>query len=56
MLESAGVRNVLTKCQGTRNPHNVIKAVINALEQMQAPEDYARARGKEVGELAPTAS
>src|SRR5690349_18746489 len=56
VLESAGVRNVRTKCQGTRNPHNVIKAVMNALGQMHAPEDYARARGKEPGELAPAAS
>jgi small subunit ribosomal protein S5 len=56
VLEAAGVRNVLTKCQGTRNPHNVIKAVMDALENMRSPEDYARVRGKEAAELVPAAS
>ncbi len=51
VLEAAGVRNVLTKSQGTRNPHNVIKAVMNGLEQLRSPEDTARARGKELAEL-----
>jgi small subunit ribosomal protein S5 len=56
VLESAGVRNVLTKSQGTRNPHNVIKAVMNALENMRSAEDFARARGKDVAELTNGAS
>jgi small subunit ribosomal protein S5 len=56
VLESAGIRNVLTKCQGTRNPHNVIKAVMNALEQMRSPEELARQRGKDVAEISPRAA
>jgi len=55
VLESAGVRNVLTKIQGTRNPHNVLKAVMNALEQMRSPDEIARARGKSTAEILPTA-
>jgi small subunit ribosomal protein S5 len=55
VLEACGVRNVLTKSQGTRNPHNVVKAVMDALEQMRSPEEMARARGKELQEIRPTA-
>ena len=55
VLEACGVRNVLTKSQGTRNPHNVVKAVMDALEQMRSPEEMARARGKELHEIRPTA-
>ncbi len=55
VLEACGVRNVLTKSQGTRNPHNVVKAVMDALEQMRSPEEMARVRGKELQEIRPTA-
>jgi small subunit ribosomal protein S5 len=51
VLESAGVRNVLTKCQGSRNPHNVLKAVMAGLRKLRAPEDAARMRGKELAEI-----
>ena len=51
VLESVGVRNVLTKCQGSRNPHNVIKAVVNGLQQLRSPEESAKRRGKELAEL-----
>ena len=36
VLEAAGVQNVLTKCMGSHNPHNVVKATIAGLEQLQA--------------------
>lgn len=55
VLESAGIRNVLTKVQGTRNPHNVLKATMDALKQLRSPEEVARARGKDVAEIMPTA-
>lgn len=48
VLEAAGVRNVLTKCQGSRNPHNVLKAVANGLKQLRSAEQVSRLRGKEV--------
>ena len=55
VLESAGVRNVLTKIQGSRNPHNVLKATMDALMQLRSPEEVARTRGKDVAEIMPTA-
>ena len=51
VLESAGVRNVLTKSQGSRNPHNVLKAVVAGLRKLRAPEEVARLRGKELAEI-----
>lgn len=38
VVESAGVNNILTKCLGTRNPHNVIHATFDALKQLSSPE------------------
>ncbi len=35
VLESVGVRDILTKCIGTRNPHNAVRATINGLEQLK---------------------
>jgi small subunit ribosomal protein S5 len=51
VLESAGVRNVLTKSQGSRNPHNVLKATVDGLKRLRNPEEAARLRGKQVEEL-----
>ncbi len=45
ILECAGVHNILTKCIGTTNPHNVLKATMVALEGLQSPDDYLRRRG-----------
>jgi small subunit ribosomal protein S5 len=51
VVELAGVRNVLTKCLGSHNPHNMVKATIAALQQLQTPEQVATRRGKAVAEL-----
>ncbi|MFZ0134322.1 MAG: 30S ribosomal protein S5 [Desulfobacterales bacterium] len=51
VLEAAGVQNVLTKCMGSHNPHNVVKATIAGLEQLQSRERVARRRGIQVEEL-----
>src|SRR5947209_17567777 len=51
VLEAAGIRNILTKSQGSRNPHNVVKAALDGLRQLRSPEDMARMRGKELAEL-----
>ncbi len=45
VLESAGVMDVLAKSQGSSNPHNVVKATINALSQLRSPVEVARQRG-----------
>lgn len=51
VLESAGIVNILTKCLGSRNPHNVIKATLNGLQQLKTPEFVAVKRGKAVAEI-----
>ena len=51
VLESAGIRNVLTKCQGSRNPHNVIKATVAGLKRLRSADDAARLHGKQAAEL-----
>ena len=38
ILESVGVKDILTKCVGTRNPNNAVRATINGLSQLQGKE------------------
>ena len=45
VLESAGVTDVLAKSLGSANPHNVVKATIDALLQMRDPATVAQQRG-----------
>jgi small subunit ribosomal protein S5 len=52
VIESAGIENILTKCLGSRNPHNVIKATIDGLRMLKNPEEVAAKRGKAVAEIA----
>jgi small subunit ribosomal protein S5 len=51
VLECAGVRNVLAKSYGSRNPINVVRATVNALANIRSPEDIAAKRGKSVEEI-----
>ncbi len=51
ILEVAGVQNVLTKCLGSRNPHNLVKATVQGLQQLRRAGDIARSRGMTVAEL-----
>ena len=51
VLESAGIVNILTKCLGSRNPHNVVKATLDGLQQLKTPEYVAVKRGKIVAEI-----
>ena len=51
VFEAAGVRNVLAKINGTRNPINVVRATINGLSSMSSPEYIAAKRGKKVEEI-----
>ena len=45
VLEIGGLHNVLAKSQGSSNPHNVIKATIDALKKLRSAKDVARERG-----------
>ncbi len=45
VLEIAGVQNVLAKSQGSSNPHNVVKATIDALSKLRSPKMVAKQRG-----------
>ncbi len=51
VFEMVGVRNVLAKCIGTRNPINVVKATLKGLASISSPEDMAAKRGKTVEEI-----
>ena len=51
VLECAGVRNVLAKSYGSRNPINVVRATIDALAKIRSPEDIAAKRGKTLEEI-----
>jgi small subunit ribosomal protein S5 len=48
VLEAAGVKDVLTKCLGSRNHFNVVYAALTALRSLRLPEDVSRLRGKPV--------
>jgi small subunit ribosomal protein S5 len=51
VLEIAGVQNVLSKCYGSTNPVNVVRATFNALKAMTSPEAVAAKRGKSVEDI-----
>jgi small subunit ribosomal protein S5 len=51
VLEAAGVQNILTKCMGSNNPHNVVKATITGLKMLQSREQVAARRGLSAQEL-----
>lgn len=51
VVEAAGIQNVLTKCIGSTNPHNVVKATFEALKELRFPEQIANQRGKELVEI-----
>jgi len=45
VFEAAGLHNVLSKCLGSNNPHNVVKAAFNGLAQLRSPEEIMARRG-----------
>lgn len=51
VLEAVGVENILTKCMGSNNPHNVVKATIKGLTTLQSREKAAAKRGLKVEQL-----
>lgn len=51
IMECLGVRNVLTKSLRSSNPHNVVRATMDALHHMESAEQYANRLGKDVEEV-----
>ena len=51
LLEAAGVQNILTKCMGSHNPHNIVKATLKGLSQLRSREMVAARRGKDPAEI-----
>ncbi|MEJ7607067.1 MAG: 30S ribosomal protein S5 [Bryobacteraceae bacterium] len=51
VIQAVGIANILTKNIGSRNPHNAVKATINALEQLRSTEAIAELRGVSVDKL-----
>lgn len=51
VVEAAGIQDVLTKCIGSNNPHNMVRATMVALATLRSPEQVAQVRGVDVAEL-----
>lgn len=51
IVEASGIQDILTKCIGTNNPHNVAKATIDGLLCLRSPDEIARRRGKSTEEI-----
>jgi small subunit ribosomal protein S5 len=51
VLEAAGVQNILTKCIGSHNPHNLVKATLNGLRNLRSAERIASLRNKPLEEV-----
>ncbi|TKB23428.1 30S ribosomal protein S5 [Desulfopila sp. IMCC35006] len=51
VLEAAGVSNILTKCLGSHNPHNMVKATLDGLGALRTAQSIASLRGKTIEEI-----
>lgn len=51
VVETAGIKNILTKSLGSNNPHNLIKATFQGLLQLRSPEQISQKRGKKVADI-----
>jgi small subunit ribosomal protein S5 len=51
VVEVAGIKNVLTKCLGSHNPHNAVKATMAALKLLSSPEEVATRRNRSLAEI-----
>ena len=51
ILETMGIQDVVAKCTGSSNPHNMVRATFDALEKLSSPRAVAAKRGKKVGDI-----
>ena len=51
VLEAAGIQNILTKCLGSNNPHNLVKATLNGLRRLRTAEQIAKLRNLKTSEM-----
>ncbi len=51
VVETAGIKNILTKCLGSHNPHNLVKATMDGLMRLRHPDEIAKSRGKTKKEI-----
>lgn len=51
VVESAGIHDILTKCLGSSNPHNVVRATVKALKMLRSVQDVANRRGKQAEDV-----
>ena len=51
VVEAAGIPNVLSKCIGSNNPHNLVKATFEALKSLKSPQEVSDLRGKSLAEI-----
>lgn len=51
IFETVGIQDVVAKCTGTSNPHNMVRATFDALTNLNSPRSIAAKRGKKVGDI-----
>ncbi len=54
VVESAGIHDILSKCLGTSNAHNVVRATIQALKKLRSPDEIAGRRRMKIDEISTT--
>jgi len=50
IMEAAGIHDILTKCIGSRNPHNVVKAAMEGLKSLRSRDAVSKVRGRELAQ------
>lgn len=51
VFETLGIQDIVSKCTGSSNPHNMVRATFDALTSLTSPRSVAAKRGKKVGDI-----